>query len=53
MICHDRREWTVPMLREVLPEVRRRGFGVVGVTELLRRTGGGVGVGIGNGGEGM
>lgn len=36
IICHDRRTWTVPMLRKVLPEIRRRGYRVVTVTELLR-----------------
>ena len=36
IVCHDRRSWTVPMLRKVLPEVRRRGYRVVTVTELLR-----------------
>ena len=36
VICHDRRGWTVPMLKEVLPEVRRRGYQVVGVSGLLK-----------------
>lgn len=36
IICHDRRSWTPPMLRKVLPEVRRRGYRIVTVTELLR-----------------
>lgn len=36
IICHDRRSWTVPMLREVLPEIRRRGYRIVTVTELLK-----------------
>lgn len=36
IICHDRRSWTVPMLRKVLPEVRRRGYRIVTVTELIR-----------------
>lgn len=36
IICHDRRSWTVPMLRKVLPEMKRRGYRVVTVTELLR-----------------
>ena len=36
IICHDRRSWTVPMLRKVLPEMRRRGYRVVTVTELLK-----------------
>lgn len=36
IICHDRRPWTAPMLREVLPELRRREYQVVGLTELLQ-----------------
>ena len=36
IICHDRRSWTVPMLRKVLPELRRRGYKVVTVSELLQ-----------------
>ncbi|KAF2423757.1 nodulation protein nodB [Tothia fuscella] len=36
IICHDRRAWTAPMLRRVLPEMKRRGYRVVTVTELLR-----------------
>ncbi|KAI1962919.1 hypothetical protein LOZ58_002543 [Ophidiomyces ophidiicola] len=36
IICHDRRRWTAPMLRAVLPEIRRRGYRVVTVSELLR-----------------
>jgi peptidoglycan/xylan/chitin deacetylase (PgdA/CDA1 family) len=36
IICHDRRSWTAPMLRKVLPEMRRRGYRIVTVTELLR-----------------
>jgi peptidoglycan/xylan/chitin deacetylase (PgdA/CDA1 family) len=36
IICHDRRSWTVPMLQKVLPEMRRRGYHVVTVTELLK-----------------
>ena len=36
IICHDRREWTLPMLREVLPELKRRGYRVVTVSELLK-----------------
>ena len=35
IICHDRRSWTIPMLRKVLPEARRRGYRFVTVTELL------------------
>lgn len=36
IICHDRRGWTVPMLRKVLPEMRRRGYRIVTITELLK-----------------
>ncbi len=36
IICHDRRSWTAPMLRQALPEIRRQGYRVVTVTELLR-----------------
>lgn len=37
IICHDRRKWTAPMLRKVLPEIRRRGYRAVTVTELLKQ----------------
>ncbi|KAH8425421.1 chitin deacetylase CDA4 [Aspergillus melleus] len=40
IVCHDRREWTVPMLGVVLPELRRRGYRVVTVSELLSAKGG-------------
>ena len=36
IICHDRRNWTIPMLRKVLPEIRRKGYRIVTVTELLK-----------------
>ncbi|KAI4204199.1 MAG: hypothetical protein LQ350_001390 [Teloschistes chrysophthalmus] len=36
IICHDRRSWTAPMLRKVLPEMRRRGYRVVAVSQLLK-----------------
>jgi len=36
IICHDGRSWTVPMLQKVLPEIKRRGYRVVTVTELLK-----------------
>jgi peptidoglycan/xylan/chitin deacetylase (PgdA/CDA1 family) len=35
IICHDRRSWTVPMLKKVLPELKRRGYKVTTVTGLL------------------
>lgn len=36
IICHDGRPWTLPMLRAVLPELKRRGYRIVKVTELLQ-----------------
>ena len=36
IICHDRRDWTVPMLQKVLPELKTRGYRAVTVTELLK-----------------
>ena len=39
IICHDRRSWTVPMLRNAVPEMKRRGYEVVSVTELLELAG--------------
>ena len=36
IICHDRRSWTAPMLRKVLPEARRRGYKIVRLSDLLR-----------------
>lgn len=36
IICHDRRSWTIPMLRKVLPELRRRGYRILNLTELLK-----------------
>jgi peptidoglycan/xylan/chitin deacetylase (PgdA/CDA1 family) len=36
IVCHDRRSWTVPMLQKVLPEMRRRGYRIVTITELLK-----------------
>jgi peptidoglycan/xylan/chitin deacetylase (PgdA/CDA1 family) len=36
IICHDRRGWTVPMLRKVLPEIKARGYEIVTITELLK-----------------
>ena len=35
IICHDRRSWTAPMLRKVLPRIKGQGYRVVTVTELL------------------
>ncbi|EEA27387.1 polysaccharide deacetylase (NodB), putative [Talaromyces marneffei ATCC 18224] len=36
IICHDGRPWTLPMLRSVLPKLKRRGYRIVNVTELLK-----------------
>lgn len=38
IICHDRRSWTLPMLRVVLPELRKRGYKIVTITDLLAST---------------
>ena len=38
IICHDRRKWTAPMLKEVLPEIKRKGYQVVTITQLLEQT---------------
>jgi endopolyphosphatase len=38
IICHDRRSWTIPMLRKVLPEMKRRGYSAVTLTDLLEET---------------
>ncbi|KAK3311170.1 uncharacterized protein B0T15DRAFT_520675 [Chaetomium strumarium] len=35
IICHDRRSWTEPMLRRVLPEMKKRGYRAVTLSELL------------------
>ena len=35
IINHDRRSWTPPMLRKVLPELKRKGYKVVTITDLL------------------
>ncbi|TKA30677.1 hypothetical protein B0A50_02397 [Salinomyces thailandicus] len=35
IICHDRRSWTLPMLQRVLPEMKKRGYEVVTVSQLV------------------
>lgn len=40
VICHDRRSWTVPMLKTILPELKRRGYEVVTLSQLLARADG-------------
>lgn len=39
VVCHDRRAWTVPMLKVVLPELRRRGYEIVTVSKLQELAG--------------
>lgn len=36
IICHDRRPWTAPMLRIVLPELRSRGYEIMTLSALLQ-----------------
>lgn len=38
IICHDRRPWTIPMLKYIIPEMKRRGYAIVSVSELLVAT---------------
>jgi peptidoglycan/xylan/chitin deacetylase (PgdA/CDA1 family) len=38
IICHDRRSWTIPMLKYIIPEMKRRGYQVVSVSKLLELT---------------
>ncbi|KAH8675513.1 hypothetical protein BX600DRAFT_175250 [Xylariales sp. PMI_506] len=38
IVCHDRRSWTVPMLRKVLKQAKADGYRVMSVSELLRVT---------------
>ena len=37
IICHDR-PWSVPMLARVLPNLQRRNYQIVTLTELLKST---------------
>lgn len=36
IICHDRREWTAPMLRMVLPKLLEQGYKIVTITDLVK-----------------
>lgn len=36
VICHDRREWTVPMLRMILPELKQQGYKIVTISDLVK-----------------
>jgi len=37
IICHDRRSWTLPMLRKVIPEIKRRGYRITTITGLINQ----------------
>lgn len=36
IICHDRREWTAPMLRMALPKLQAEGYKIVTITDLVK-----------------
>ncbi|KAH7328957.1 carbohydrate esterase family 4 protein [Stachybotrys elegans] len=36
IVCHDRRRWTAPMLRIVLPELKKQGYKIVTITDLVK-----------------
>ncbi|ETN36274.1 uncharacterized protein HMPREF1541_08551 [Cyphellophora europaea CBS 101466] len=36
IICHDGRPWTTPMLRRVLPDLKRKNYRIVSVSSLLQ-----------------
>ncbi|KAF2740660.1 glycoside hydrolase/deacetylase [Polyplosphaeria fusca] len=36
IICHDRRQWTVPMLKKVIPEIKSRGYEIATISGLLQ-----------------
>ncbi|KAI0143624.1 hypothetical protein GGR57DRAFT_507942 [Xylariaceae sp. FL1272] len=38
IICHDRRSWTAPMLQKVLRKLKKDGYQVTTLTEMLRLT---------------
>ncbi|KAI1338562.1 polysaccharide deacetylase [Xylariaceae sp. FL0016] len=38
IICHDRRGWTAPMLRKVLRQLKKDGYRIMSVTEMLKET---------------
>lgn len=35
IICHDRRPWTVPMLKKVVPAMKKKGYEVVSLSKFL------------------
>ncbi|KAK4503931.1 hypothetical protein PRZ48_004846 [Zasmidium cellare] len=38
IICHDRRSWTVPMLKKVVPAMKKKGYEVVSLSKFLDMT---------------
>lgn len=38
IICHDRRPWTVPMLKKVIPQMKKGGYEVVSLSKFLELT---------------
>jgi peptidoglycan/xylan/chitin deacetylase (PgdA/CDA1 family) len=38
IICHDRRSWTIPMLKTVIPEIKRKGYRITTVSGLIEQT---------------
>lgn len=36
IICHDRRSWTVPMLKEAIPLIKKAGYRITTLSELLK-----------------
>lgn len=38
IICHDRRPWTVPMLKRAIPNMKKKGYEVVSVSKFLDMT---------------
>jgi peptidoglycan/xylan/chitin deacetylase (PgdA/CDA1 family) len=36
IICHDRREWTAPMLKMILPELKKTGYKIVTISDLAK-----------------
>lgn len=38
IICHDRREWTAPMLKMLLPQLKEQGYKLVTITDLVKES---------------
>lgn len=37
IVCHDRRSWTIPMLKKVIPEIKRRGYHITTISGLVNQ----------------